>query len=323
MTREKNELTVYPMLVHRDVSTVVAWACKRLQELRGGGDVIHQGAAFGDLKDDTEIRADRELGELFRKRFSSPNFMAHRITVEGFEEDLLPGHEAFYDKGLWYCVDPLDGSLNYKLGQSLFGLPHALPFAACVTVLKKSEGAVFDDVITAAIADLRTGDLWSASSGMVSGGYRGAPPPHFSADAELNGRQLYRGDTYHQGQDRRKLRLDLGSQVVIGEMYYPENRERLARAFAGKKGYLRSFGSAAFEMALVASGTAVAFVCDRQKQHELGAGYALVKGSGGVAVDWDGQDLGPRAYDFKTQTPCVLAANQAIAEQVLGLLHEA
>jgi len=46
-----------------------------------------------------------------------------------------------------------------------------------------------------------------------------------------------------------------------------------------------------------------------------------VKGAGGVAVDWDGNDLGPRTYDFKTQTPCILAANQAIAEQILERLH--
>lgn len=322
MKTVKNELTVHPSLVHGDLKGVMAWACRRSKELTGGADIVHQGAAFGDLKDDTEIRADRELGELFRKSFSSAKFMAHRITVEGFAEDAYPGHEPFYDKGLWYCVDPLDGSLNYKLGQSLFGLPQALPYTACVTVLRKSDSAVFQDVIAVAIADLRTGDIWSASSDMVSGGYRGAPPPVFNADAELNGRSLYRGETYHQGQARRHLQLDLGSQIVIGEMYYPENREKLARAFAGKKGYLRSFGSAAFEMALVASGTAVAFVCDRQKQHELGAGYALVKGAGGVAVDWDGKDLGPHAYHFKTQTPCVLAANAAIADEILELLHK-
>jgi fructose-1,6-bisphosphatase/inositol monophosphatase family enzyme len=104
-------------------------------------------------------------------------------------------------------------------------------------------------------------------------------------------------------------------------MYYPDNRQRLARAFAGEKGWLRSCGSAAYEMALVASGTAVAFVCGSQKQHELGAGYALVKGAGGVAVDWDGRDLGVRTYDFKTQTPVVLACNMAIADQILERLH--
>ncbi|HRH31779.1 MAG TPA: inositol monophosphatase family protein, partial [bacterium] len=101
----------------------------------------------------------------------------------------------------------------------------------------------------------------------------------------------------------------------------PENREKVFRAFSDVKGWLRSPGSAAYEMASVASGQAAAFICDRQKQHELGAGYALVKGAGGVAVDWDGQDLGSRVYDFKTQTPVILAANRQIADQLLELLN--
>lgn len=308
MREAPNELTVFPRLVGEDVAAVTGGAFRRLQKIQDGGKVIREGAAFGDLKNDTEIKADRELGEWFREVLSRGKFMADRISVEGLD-DHWPNHEPFWNKGLWYCVDPLDGSLNYKLGQSLFGLPHALPYAACVTVLGKSEEASFSDVIAAAVVDLRSGDLWSATVGAAGVG------------TALNGRPLYAYDTYHQGQERRKLRLDLGSQIVIGEMYYPGNREKLARAFAGEKGYLRSFGSAAYEMALVASGTAAAFVCDRQKQHELGAGYALVKEAGGVAVDFDGHDLGPRTYDFKTQTPVILAANQIIADQILERLH--
>lgn len=75
-------------------------------------------------------------------------------------------------------------------------------------------------------------------------------------------------------------------------------------------------------MALVASGQAVAFICDRQKMHELGAGYALVKGAGGVVVDFEGNDLGPKEYDFNKQMPVILAANKNIVDQLIELIHK-
>lgn len=272
-------------------------ARKWLAEMLGGEEIERAGTAFGALEDDTELRADRLLGERFLEAFSVLDFFADTISIEGMGER-RPEHEARKlfgpGVGLWYCIDPLDGSLNYRMRRGTAGLP----YASCVTVLQRRQDATFGDIRCACIVDLRNGDWWGVAQGRET--HLNHRPAHTLAQA---------------------MSLDLGSQIVIGEMYYPENREKLARAFVGKKGYLRSIGSAAYEMAMVANGTAVAFVCDRQKQHELGAGYALVKGAGGVAVDWDGKDLGPRAYDFKTQTPCVLAANAAIADAVLELLR--
>lgn len=286
-------------IVASRIWNVARKAQKWLKEIRDGEEIEKTGTAFGALEDDTELRADRLLGECFLEAFSGLEFFADTISIEGMG-DHRPEHEAreFFGPGvgLWYCVDPLDGSLNYRMRRGTFGLP----YASCVTVLRHRENATFDDVLCACIVDLRNGDWWSVAQERLT--LLNHRPAHTLVQANS---------------------LDLGSQIVIGEMYYPENREKLTRAFVGKKGYLRSFGSAAFEMALVASGTAVAFICDRQKQHELGAGYALVKGAGGVAVDWDGKDLGPRIYDFKTQTPCILAANRRIADQVLELLHKA
>lgn len=311
----KTKRELIPALIHNDVCEVVFASCAVLSRLEDGGDIIRQGAAFGDLKNDTEIRADRILGEHLLERFRQPRFGAGLVTVEGFGD--YPGMlDDFYNLGLWYCIDPLDGSLNYKLEQDLFGARDALPYSLCVTVLRTNCYPKFKDVVVAAVMDLRTGDLWSAST--VLDGERPV-----TGLAYFNRQSLWRYDTYHQGQERQELRLDLGSQLIIGEMYYPENREKLCRIFAEEKGYLRSFGSAAFEMALVASGTAAAYICDRQKNHELGAAYALVKGAGGVAVDFDGNDLGERTYRFDEQTPVVLAANRGIAEEILERMHRA
>jgi fructose-1,6-bisphosphatase/inositol monophosphatase family enzyme len=258
-----------------------------LATLSDGGKVVRHGTSFGDVSNDTELSADRQLGAFLIRGLQTIGPI-HNITVEGMGD--YPSHGGIYRA----YVDPLDGSLNYKMrGRGL-----GLPYTGCITAL--GSGSTFKSVAAAAICDYRSGDSWRVHKNGT--GYH----------TSMNGRPaLTQVETV----------LDLGSQIVIGEMYYPENRERLCRAFAGKKGWLRSPGSAAYEMALVASGTAAAFICDRQKQHELGAGYALVKGAGGVAVDFDGNGLGLRTYDFKTQTPVVLAANRPIADAVLALLH--
>ncbi|MFA5946950.1 MAG: inositol monophosphatase family protein [Patescibacteria group bacterium] len=274
-------------------------AKKRLRELKTGKDISRAGGAFGDLQNDTELTADKVIGQYLAEQFRKV-FPGACISVEG-----LPDKDTDDPSHTWVTVDPLDGSLNYLHAGGMTGFP----VTAVVTVLNKKAGATFADITDVAVLDLRgtLRDSWTAT---------------WRSKESRYSTRLRSGKSYHAfGSTMDVGTLDLGRMNVIGEMYYPENREKLFRAFAGEKGWLRSPGSAAYEMASVASGQAVAFVCDRQKQHELGAGYALVKGSGGVAVDWDGKDLGTRTYDFKTQTPCILAANMRIAEQLLERLN--
>lgn len=263
----------------------------KLDMLRDGTRIEKFGESFGDLANDTEIKADRELGELFRGYFKCYPDIG-RITIEGL------GNFDSGDGEFWATIDPIDGSLNYQTRGATLGLP----FSTCITLLNCRQEATFDAIVAAVVYDLRNGDLWCAGR------------TNNSIEATIN------NESSHVANFDR---LDLGRMIVIGEMYYPENRERLARAFSGTKGWLRNPGSAAYEMALVSSGQAVAYVCDRQKQHELGAAYLLVRGAGGVAVDFEGHDLGPRRYEFNAQTPVVLAANQMIAAQILELLHKA
>lgn len=266
-----------------------------LSRLPQGEAIARQGGAFGDPANDTELRADLEIGTYLRIICGHGDGVG-LISIEG-REDFVVDHRPF-----WIAIDPLDGSLNYRMRDGAIGLP----YTTCVTMLGRREQATFADVVAAGVIDLRSRDTWVA--------YR----------ADDGYRTFVRNQKHRYWMQRaapRPEQLDLGSQIVIGEFYYPENREKLVRAFAGKKGWLRNPGSSAYEMAMVAHGTAVAFISDQQKQHELGAGYALVKGAGGVAVDWDGNDLGSRTYDFKTQTPVVLAVTQPIADQILSLLR--
>lgn len=268
-----------------------------------GGEIEREGGAFGDTQNDPELKADKVLGQRFAQEVLQRIEEVGLITVEGSEEVGITGSK----RNSWVTIDPIDGSLNYFHRGAMTGFPHV----AVITVLDVPDGrpCKFSDIIAAGMIDLRrnVADAWLVGKCPDTGCYQSFVR---GADGALR--------------DARTLQvqeLDLGRMNLIGEMYYTDNRERMARTFAGQKGWLRSPGSAAYEMASVASGQAVAQICGTQKQHELGAGYALVLGAGGVGVDWDGNDLGERVYDFTTQTPCILAANQRIADQILGLLN--
>lgn len=270
-----------------------------LWQLKDGREVEREGGAFGELGNDTELRGDKRLGEFLADYLAEHCPFVERVTVEGL------GERASHAGGrLWVTIDPIDGSLNYQHAGDMAGFP----FSACITVLENSDRVTFGDVVAAGVIDLRRDleDIWLTER---------TPDGYATTCGNLK-RGLRRARTLQADT------LDIGKMNLLGEMYYPDNREQVVRALRGKKGWLRSPGSAAYEMASVASGQAVATVCNAQKQHELGAGFALVLGAGGVAVDWDGRDLHDRIYEFNTtQTPMILAANRRIAEQLIEQLN--
>jgi len=266
-------------------------AKRRLRTIKDGEGVAAEGVIYGDLLNDVEIVADIELGKIFRK-FYAGQACTGVLTVEGQRDEQIGNGEC------WICIDPLDGSLNYARR----GLTLGLPYTACITIFDRFLGAKFCNIIAAGVIDLRNGDIW-VSVLKPTGSFR----------STLNGYVL---------QHDQDCTLDIGSNIVFGEMYYPENRELLFNLFHGQKGYLRNPGSAAYEMAMVASGNAVAYICDRQKCHELGAAYALVKGSGGVVVDIYGNPLDDVDFIFNSQQSVVLAINQAIADEIVAALKK-
>jgi fructose-1,6-bisphosphatase/inositol monophosphatase family enzyme len=281
-------------------STLLSGA-RMLRDLKGGERETKSGAGYGDLTNDTDIAADRQLGRYYLDTFLLCIQDLATIHVEGLTPMQKNG------KRFHVVCDPLDGSLNYKTrGRSL-----GLPYSGCAAIFEQEDPSriTYGDLRAAALVDYRphpqenvSFDSWSAWK--TEGGFTTA-----------------RNHTpFHS---LKETVLDLGRMIVIGEFYYPENREKLCRAFAGKKGWLRNPGSAAYEMGLVANGTAAAYICDRQKQHELPTGVALVLGAGGVAVDFEGKSLLDAPFDFNKQQSTILAANQAIADQILTVLHRA
>ncbi len=255
-----------------------------------GGKIAEEGAGFGDLKKDTEITADKILGEYFLSAFKrSLNSSPFAIQIEGLsagERQVFNG--SFEQSKHYITVDPLDASLNYKLKGETLGLPHS----AIVGIFNKPN-PTFADCVMAGSIDFRSGDTWIAEKGK---------------GCFLNDKRCGTSG---------KSDVDIKNGIIIGEFYYPENRELLLRLFRGEKGWLRNPGSAAYEMSLVASGQADAFICDRQKGHELGAAYLLVTEAGGYACDLAGRNLSEREYRFNSQFPVILASTQGLALKIL------
>lgn len=249
-----------------------------------GEEVIRGDGGFGGLVGDSEIRADEQLAKVIARTLLG--FSRIRcVKTEGFEKREVG------DGDLIAYVDPLDASLDYKHRCG----SHGLPYTSCITLFHaNAKEQRFCDVLAAGVIDLRNGDLWTAIRG---------------EGAFLNGKQV----RVREAED-----LDPRRNIFIAEMYYAEFRWRIARVFEDLNGYVRSIGSAAYEMALVASGTAAAYFSGRQKHHELGAGYLLVTEAGGIALTLDGRRLSNLDYDFGTATPVVLASSMQLAQTIVS-----
>lgn len=258
---------------------------------------VHTGDGFGSLSNDTDIKMDMVLGQCAIKELEKLNLFK-RITVEGFKDIIISGSSS----NLWICIDPLDGSLNYKSSIGNIGLP----YAAAVTVLDRVEKAKFNNIVAAGILDF-VGDNFVIA--------------HREGDkiiTKLNGKVFKLSK-----ESRSTSEIDIANNIIIGENYYYNNRNILSKVFNGKNGWLRNPGSAAYEMMLTAIGISKAFICNTQKQHELGAGYLLIKGTGGAAIDFNMKDLSEREYDFNSKISCIFAVNEDLADRIWAAIWNA
>ena len=258
-----------------------------------GKAIATAGESFGSLSNDTEILADKVIGAGLQKFLLEldvvPNWLS-RLTVEGYGDISVSETGRF-----WVTIDPLDGSLNYVTGDEFC----SFPVTCVITILDDNgESTTFGDIVAAGILNFISGNRAIA----VRGGLK---------FLNKEGREFSRRVI-----DPR-ANLDITQQIVICEGYYPETRQLIQQIFNGQKGWLRNPGSAAYEMFAVAYGIAVAYICDQQKQHELGAGYLFMKACGGVALDFEGNDLESHLYKFNAQTACILAITSEIGDELL------
>jgi myo-inositol-1(or 4)-monophosphatase len=207
---------------------------------------------------------------------------AARVIVEEPEVYGLTGvvQGSLDDPEVW-VVDPLDGTTSY-----IHGYPCYSVSVACLRDGRPVAGAVYN-----ASRD----EMTSAAEG--SGATLDGAPIHVSSVATIPEALLVTGFPYD-----RTVTLD--RQLAIFT--------RVIRIVHG----IRRDGSAAFDLALVASGRADGFWELALQPWDVAAGVVILREAGAVVSDLSGADWTPSTTD-------IVAANPALHAEMLSLIREA
>lgn len=212
-------------------------------------------------------QAARAAGELLRSHFEKPLTVhattAHdiKLEVDVLAQDLItkillerfPDHALYGEEGIvgdqasayQWVVDPLDGTVNF-----FFGIPHF-----CVSIALRLKG----EVIVGVIYDPIRNELWSAEKG---------------GEPTLNGKAI-----------RVSPRATLAEAVVsIGLAKTSATIEAglpLLEQMVHRVRKCRMLGSAALDMAYIASGRLDAYIEQGISLWDIAAGSLLVELAGG------------------------------------------
>jgi myo-inositol-1(or 4)-monophosphatase len=217
------------------------------------------------------VKAARAAGKIMRDNWHLPKRVnsaeAHDIKLEldvkcqklitkillvAFPEISLLGEEG--DSGdakseYRWVVDPIDGTVNY-----FFGMPHA-----CVSIALQCRNGKIYETILGVIYDPFTDELWTATRG---------------GKTKLNGRVV-----------RVSKRARVGDSVIA--MGFSKNKENLEKSLphlirlSRRAKKIRILGSAALELAYVASGRLDLYVERTINLWDIAAGALMVECSGG------------------------------------------
>jgi myo-inositol-1(or 4)-monophosphatase len=219
---------------------------------------------------DTAINAAREAGSLLRLHFGGDldvnTFEAHdiKLDLDVQSQQLItdrllaafPGHAIFGEEGIagnqsgrfQWIIDPIDGTVNY-----FYGLPHF-----CISIALREAG----EIILGVIYDPMRDELWQVEKG-------GVPL--------LNGRTITVsqrdkiGDAFVSvGFSKSKTTINAG-MPLFEQMIHRVRKCRL-------------MGSAALDMAYVASGRLDAYIESQVSLWDVAAGILLIEAAGGKVV---------------------------------------
>lgn len=201
---------------------------------------------------------------------------------ELFPEAAFMGEETATDAdttGWVWIIDPVDGTVNFI---------HGVPFFCISLALSHGE-----DVHMGYIYQPSTGDLWAAQKG------RGAT---------LNGHPIAVSE----------VTAIADSLIATGFPYdsvpWPEAYFQALSDFQHMTHGVRRFGSAALDLAYVATGRCEAFYEYNLKPWDIAAGSLLVTEAGGKVSDFRGENQ----FLFGRQ---IIATNARIHADVLATLH--
>jgi myo-inositol-1(or 4)-monophosphatase len=240
---------------------------------------------------ETAIQAAREAGVLLNREFGRPpkvnETLAHdiKLALDVEAQDVItrrllgrfPDHALYGEEGIagnerseWqWIVDPIDGTVNY-----FYGIPHY-----CISIALRRGG----ELQLGVIYDPSRDELWET----VKGG-----------PSVLNGRAI-----------RVSERTELGDAIIsvgfakskatidAGLQFLPKYVDRVRKC--------RMMGSAALDLAYVATGRLDAYIEQSVSLWDIAAGQLLVENAGGkieVTPRADNPDkLSVRAWNGKIQ----------------------
>ena len=183
--------------------------------------------------------------------------------------------------------DEIDGTDNYHRGRGI------LPYCTVVTIFDSPEPN-FENALVAGILEHNSKKLWHA--------------------VRNNGCFLNEIQVNTSG----KKNLDRRTLVTIDHYISSKDVSKFLKIYT--RSWVKDFSSAAFHLAGVSSGLFDAYLSPSQKAHELGAGYLLIKESGGFLVDWDGNKLDRKRYDFNAKYSIIAASTQELGKILLSEL---
>jgi myo-inositol-1(or 4)-monophosphatase len=248
------------------------------------------------------IKAAHDAGRLLMDRFRGHLDVSHKgITNIVTDADLaaeklivshlleaFPSHHIlaeenhFERKGgshIW-IIDPLDGTTNYA---------HGLPFFS-VSIGLEVEGKIVFGAVYAPVLD----ELYVARRGQ--GAYCNGSPIHVSKNAAMNDSLLATGFPY-----------DIRSGRNTNLEYFSE--------FAMHAQAIRRVGSAALDLAYVASGYFDGFWELQLQPWDCAAGVLLISEAGGTATNFHGEPVSIYEHEF-------LGSNGLIHNDMLKILQK-
>jgi myo-inositol-1(or 4)-monophosphatase len=211
--------------------------------------------------------AARAAGELLRGHFEKPLTVnattAHdiKLEVDVLAQDLIakilldrfPDHALYGEEGIvgdqssehQWVVDPLDGTVNF-----FYGIPHF-----CVSIALRFRG----EVIVAVIYDPMRDEFWS--------GEKGQTPTLNGKEVHVSRRAALAEAVVSIGLAKTSATIDAGLPL-LQEMVHRVRKCRM-------------LGSAALDLAYVASGRLDAYIEQGISLWDIAAGWLLVETAGG------------------------------------------
>jgi myo-inositol-1(or 4)-monophosphatase len=215
----------------------------------------------------TAVQAARAAGALLRDHFGKDldvnAFEAHdikldldvrsqelitRILLEAYPDHAIYGEEGVdgnAESPFQWIVDPIDGTVNY-----FYGVPHF-----CISIALRHEG----EILVGVILDPMRDELWEVE--------RGGPALLNGTPCRVSSRQKLGDAIVSVGFAKLKSTIDVGLPL-FEKMVYKARKCRL-------------MGSAALDLAYVASGRLDAYIESAVSLWDIAAGQLLVEAAGG------------------------------------------